>query len=130
MENFKRVLHNPAYESIYNEDGEYLNTGSWIPEDGAEQILNENGYEWHELIHDYEFFHAPQFDSNYFCSKGLWTFPDWYILVETHYDEVLPHLREYAEDPDEPLKVPYTTVVAIRRPPPEDEKILLDPFVS
>jgi len=130
METFQRVLRNPAYESIENPDGKILNTGSWIPEDGAEEILNENGYLWHQLIHDYEFFKAPQFASNRWRSEGLWTFPDWYILVTTHYDEVLPHLREYAEDPDEPLTVPYTEVLAIHRPPDEDEKILLDSFVS
>jgi len=130
MENFERVLQNDAYATIYNEDGEYLNTGSWIPEDGVKEILNENGYEWHELIDDYEFFRAPQYDSNHFRSKGLWTFPKWYILVITHYDEVLPHLREYAEDPDEPLTVPYTTVLAIRRPPVKDEKALLYPFIK
>jgi len=130
METFKRVLRHPIHESIYNEDGEYLNTGSWLPEDGVHEILNELGYPLYQLMHDYEFFKAPQFESNFERSEGLWTFPDWYILAITHYDEVLPHLREYAEDPEEPLTVPYTTVLAIHRPPDEDEKILLDSFVS
>ncbi len=130
MENFQRVLEIPAYSTVENPDGEMLNTGWWIPEDGVHEILDELGYPWHQLISDYEFFHAPQFESNYAYSRGLWTFPDWYILVTTHYDEVLPHLREYAEDPDDPLEVPYTTVLAIHRPPTEEEETLLDSFVK
>ena len=120
----------PAYSTVENPDGEVLNTGWWIPENGVEEILDELGFPYHKLKSEYEFFRAPQFDSNYFRTKALWTFPNWYILVTTHYDEVLPHLREYEQDPDDPLEVPYTTVLAIHRPPTEDEKILLDPFVK
>ena len=91
-------------------EGITMHTGEWIPLGNVLAVLSQVGLPWHQLVKEFERYEAPRFRNGHWCTQGLWTFPQWYILVTTYHIELSPVARAF-----DVSQVPYTTVDAIPR---------------